>query len=237
MALTLPEDDKLVFTNLAGFSPDQRRLVVSAFAASTPASNLLDFARKVARLAGLTISETHDLVQLFGFLSRLQVEEEIEVLQLADDITEAMQTDQSIKPPTGGWDAFRDLLVELLEKSTALRITSKASEVIAENERRLCPDHSRVISDVRPVFSDEIGEQPDAAVVVHTLKIAYHQSDSEDVKEFFVSLDSQDLEKLQDLIDRAREKEESLKSMVKKSGVPYLDTDTEEEVGPDADKE
>lgn len=51
-------------------------------------------------------------------------------------------------------------------------------------------------------------------VVVHLLKLGYHSA-AERHQEFFVSLDSDDLQTLRNLIDRAEAKAKSLKTSLR----------------------
>ncbi|HET6386457.1 MAG TPA: hypothetical protein VFJ58_23945 [Armatimonadota bacterium] len=81
-----------------------------------------------------------------------------------------------------------------------------------------------MLSDVRHVFSHDLA--PVAAVIVHQLRIGY----LEDVerKEFWVTLDTNDLDQLIATLDRARTKAEKLRATIATSGIHYLPPEDDE---------
>lgn len=91
----------------------------------------------------------------------------------------------------------------LLENFDSIRISTKAQEIILENTHNF--SEARIVSDIRPVFDNELGENKKYAVVVHSLKLEYTKKDS--LRELFIALDLSDLEALKQVIDRAIEKD------------------------------
>ena len=106
---------------------------------------------------------------------------------------------------------------QLLNIST-LNTLSKAIRLQRDGERLYCD--AKILSDIRPVFSEEASEGPGSAVITHTLKLGYHEDD--DHKQFFIVLDQQDLFQLWEVIDRALKKAEALTALLEKSGLPRL---------------
>ncbi len=115
-------------------------------------------------------------------------------------------------------DQLRVNLQKLL-KVPSMSIGAKATGLLFENERSLL--NSRVITDIRPVFqmdSTDIG----AAVILHTLKLEYAESGDGD-KEFFIVLDSTDIDSLIANLERAKEKGQKLKGILKNTAIPLID--------------
>ena len=83
-------------------------------------------------------------------------------------------------------------------------------DVATDDERIFC--HARILTDMRPVFGSEIESGPAGMVIVHLMKIAFHDATSKDHKEFYVSLDSDDLQTLKKIAERAEVKASTLKS-------------------------
>jgi hypothetical protein len=79
---------------------------------------------------------------------------------------------------------------------------------------------TRVLTDVRPVF-DQDGKAPRALTVVHNLRIHYHRGDKHE--DFFVALDSKDLQKLIDSLVRAKDRSEALKTALAITNIPYIE--------------
>jgi hypothetical protein len=99
-----------------------------------------------------------------------------------------------------------------------LSTLSKATNLQRAGERLYCL--ATIFSDVRPVFGQDVKSKPVGAVITHTLKLAYHEGG--DHKEFFIILDDQDLEELQAVIHRARQKSETLTTLLVETKIPRL---------------
>jgi hypothetical protein len=116
-------------------------------------------------------------------------------------------------------DIFKQRITRLLAPSSSLAITARAVDVLTEHERIFTS--ARIITDIRSVFSDP-SEKPSAAFIVHMLNIHYRQG--REKKEFFVALDSDDIAKLKEVLDRAEKKAKSLATLLDASGIHTLDT-------------
>jgi hypothetical protein len=109
-------------------------------------------------------------------------------------------------------EGLKDLLTKLLCEKGVLVLAVKAREVIGDEAITYLS--SRILSDIRPVFGDEVGEQALGAGIVHRMKLVYWENFVQ--KEFFVSLSDEDLDELSDVIDRAREKAVVMRGMLTK---------------------
>jgi hypothetical protein len=104
------------------------------------------------------------------------------------------------------WTQFRKRL-ERLFNVESLSLSAKAVLLQLEHERRY--HEARVLTDVRPVFGADPSVPPKAAILNHTLRLAYHDNSSE-IREFYIALDSIDLSEFIEVLVRAQEKERSL---------------------------
>ena len=129
---------------------------------------------------------------------------------------------KSLSVPDAEWDDFRRYLTDLFANAAALAITAKASEIRWENERIVCMPGCRLLSDMRPIFADKVSDQPGAVIVLHTLKLAYHSA-ADDVQEFYVTMDSDDLFLMHEIIERAIEKDQSLRTLLERAGLACLE--------------
>lgn len=101
----------------------------------------------------------------------------------------------------------------IFSKSINLKHTVKALELLGENDHVY--SYSRIISDIRTIFNDDIENQNRRAVVIHNIRFDYkHNGQS---KEFYISLDNADLNKLKRNIERALDKEDVIKNDYKGS--------------------
>jgi hypothetical protein len=69
-------------------------------------------------------------------------------------------------------------------------------------------------------MSSSPDEEPYGAVIVHLLKLSYHEDG--DHKEFFVALDDADLKHLKEVIERAERKAKTLRGKLKAGATMYL---------------
>ena len=99
-----------------------------------------------------------------------------------------------------------------------LGIIAKAKKLQRVGERLYC--NAKIMSDIRPVFSDDPSLRPSGAVITHTLTIAYHGGSEH--SEFHVALDSEDVDELADVLARAGKKDETLRKFLKESKFPDL---------------
>lgn len=78
--------------------------------------------------------------------------------------------------------------------------------------------NARVVSDLRPVFRDPDLE-PAAVVVMHQLRVAFQSGLNGELEHLSIALDTDDLEALRDVIERALAKDRSLRAYVTGKGV------------------
>jgi hypothetical protein len=114
---------------------------------------------------------------------------------------------------------FKERIVTLLSLDALNLIEAKAKELQQEGQRLLLD--ARILTDIRPVFGEDIGENPTAFILTHTLKLHYHEGGEH--REFFVALDEQDIASLKKMSERAQEKTVVLKRVVAASGIRYVD--------------
>ena len=109
----------------------------------------------------------------------------------------------------------------------AIAITVKALDLAVSDEKVLL--RPRVVTDVRPVFpvGDEGADaRPDAVLVKHSLRLEYLQGN--DSRTFVVSLDSVDVTRLREALDRAEHKARSLSGMIERAGIQELTVEVDD---------
>ena len=117
------------------------------------------------------------------------------------------------------WEEFRAYLSQILMCERSVGITSKALRVMTDHSHVF--RDARILTDLRPVYRLNPEEPPDAAVIVHTLKIEFMEDGQ--TRKFFVALDSLDLIRLEALIKRAKLKQKGLKDVFKDKTLSILD--------------
>jgi hypothetical protein len=115
---------------------------------------------------------------------------------------------------------FKARLMDLLDIES-FGVASKALSLKNECDHLFCV--GRILTDARPVYSDDVSAPPRAALILHTLRLAYHKTN--DLKEFYITFDDSDLKELRDLLDRADLKSKSLTVALKSAGINVITTE------------
>jgi hypothetical protein len=149
------------------------------------------------------------LVSLYGAKSA----RDVSIEDFAEEVCEAMESipEENLRLSHTERAQFKEKLLTLLNADVFGFIT-KIRDLTIEHERTFC--HARIMTDMRPVFDSRIEDGPRAILVTHLLRLAYHEG-SEKPKDFYVSLDANDLRTLRQLIDRAEAKAKALRSAAK----------------------
>lgn len=165
-----------------------------------------------SQIPSIEADDASDIVRSLVHLCRLIQSEIIDSKTVVERVAELPDED-SVEI---NQSELSERLSAFLEKSS-LQITAKASNIMTSYPQVF--EASQIITDIRPIFYDE-SKEPVAAVITHTLKLGMWQSGER--KDFFITLDSQDLDTLKQTIVRAEEKGERLSSIIKESTLTYL---------------
>lgn len=99
-------------------------------------------------------------------------------------------------------------------------IASKAEDLLNDYSNSYIL--SRVVSDIRPVFSIDVNEDLRAGMILHNLSIHYQSNDEPYHKTITLTLSPEDVLDLKASLDRADIKEKKLQSVLEKSNMIYL---------------
>jgi len=138
---------------------------------------------------------------------------------LANDVAEAASKDGYFQGVST--DILRDRLSRLLGLDSLNLVDAKAKELQLEAEHMFCD--TRIVTDLRPVFGGNVADSPEAMIIVHTLKIGYHDAGDQKHKEMFFSVDADDIAKLAEALKRAQDKTKVLKAKMDSVGIPTVD--------------
>jgi hypothetical protein len=215
-ALKIPPSDQKTLAKLLAFSPARLASLKEALRNAPPALLPSDLAKKMPADIFEAEEDAEAIITLLTTLYAVRRRADASVSEFVNEICEVAKTE--LLHDGGDWARIRDDLVDLLSLDATLGVTAKALDVMTEHQRILVK--ARILTDLRPVFKDNVNEPPAAAVIVHTLQLVFHENDEH--KEFFVAMDSSDLESLDRLIERAKQKGSSLKALAATSKLTVL---------------
>lgn len=173
-----------------------------------------------AKVTDVTEFDIEQVIMTMTSLYLARADMEMGNSEFLEEIVEAISESPSAPPDFTEQprEKFRQRLNDFLNIHS-FGIVAKAQEVLHQHEHAL--SRVRILTDIRPVFGKELTDSPDAAVLMHTLKITY-LADGE-FRDFFVAMASSDIKMLREALDRAEKKAESLKTVFSQTGVNIIE--------------
>ena len=212
MALALPQSQYPAFSALIQLTPDQRQRLLEALRVITPTLDDTQLSRQLSKDVGIPLSRMKMLLDMLINMYSVRLARKLSAEQFAQEICDfaAASSTPTIKPADENWEPIRQSIAALLDLTNTLGVIAKAATILTESERLF--EDGRIITEIRPIFADNLDDRPPAALIVHTLRIKYY--DAEGPKEFYVALKSSDVQKLKKTTQRALTKEQNLRRIV-----------------------
>lgn len=218
-ALNLPEELKPGVVRMLEVSDEAISELASQLEKAPFAFSSEDLSEAITpQIKGISPSDLDEMLESLVFLYAVRDSAEVPLADFVDDVTEGLEQEEDLAQTLGKVtpDKFKERLSVLLNIK-AVAITSKARSKQKAHEKTLCT--AQLLTDIRPVFGSNGDDAPVAAVPIYTLNISYHHGRI--LKEFFVALDADDLDILEDLIHQARSESAQLKSILNTVKIPY----------------
>jgi hypothetical protein len=167
----------------------------------------------IRSVSTINADEFKQIAEALAGLYSVKSIRDVSVEEFVEDVCDAMEAlpEEQLKLPHSEREQFKGKLNALLS-ADFFSVVAKAFDLATEDERTFCS--ARVLTDLRPVFGLRVEDGPRAMVVVHLLKLTYHEG-TDKHQQFYVALDDGDLKTLRKLIDRAEAKAATLTSAVK----------------------
>jgi hypothetical protein len=219
----IPSAYRGALIKLAEYSDTQIDELCSLLEAHPAVVTSRQVARDVAdKLKTINADEGYSLLEavifLFYFLASRAGSRDVLLKEVTTGITTSGDEKQpKLAPPA--IPNFQKNLNRFLSLSKVVH-TAQALAVATDSQRLY--SESKILSDLRPVFGNEVTSPPLGIVILHSLKIQFAEDGSE--KEFFVGLNSADLRELQACIARALDKEASLRQFIEQSKMTLFET-------------
>lgn len=221
--LTIPEQYERGFIEIRGLEEDQVRELVSALKDEPPMLNRADLQQRVGQKVSPDLSSNLDeimetLISLYALRDSMGLALP-DFVEAVTGMVDESGTEELEFAREEERERFEATLVQLLGLDS-LSIAARAADILYERERTV---HGipRVFTDIRPIFGADPEAKLRGAVIVHTLKISYHER--EQIRELFVALDAENVNELIDVLQRANSKAETLKRFLDDTGVQYID--------------
>jgi hypothetical protein len=191
---------------ILGLPNDDRVKLVGAFQDTPLVSSVAMLTAEVSRRAEMPASTLEPVVRALTALAIPHARGSVDdARSFARELIQAAGEDRQLREAFGSVlnDTTAEQIGAILACELSVRATAKALDISGQSERVV--SESRIISDIRPVFGDQIAE-PLHAVILHTLRL---ECIGEFQHQHFL-LSSQALRELKDVVERALTKEAAL---------------------------
>lgn len=205
--LSIPEEQQPALNRIRTMPEESLRAFASAMERSP---------NTVPSVQGLSPDEAEMIQEAVMELYRVREFFSMEPPAFVEDMAESLQELEGF--PAAELPAFKERLTRLLTMDS-VSIAAKAASLKLEYERRFCT--ARILTDARPIYGADPSQPPDAAMIMHVLRISYHD-DTSDLREVFIAMDGDDVTTLRDLLDRAEKKAQSLQSVFAAANVKVV---------------
>ena len=219
----IPEEYQRGFIDIRQLDEDRVRKLVLALEDAPPTRNRADLQRRIVEKTGSEsdgdldeIMET--LISLYALRDSMGLDLP-EFVELVDEMMEESHIEELNFADDEDRENFNTKLTQLLSVYS-LDISARAADILYERERTI-HGTPRIFTDIRPVFGADPKIGPRGAVLVHTLKIRYHEG--REIQEVFLGLDTDQVNELMGVLERAISKAEALKRFLEDKDVPYID--------------
>jgi len=176
----------------------------------------LDLPSRVIQTLSIAEVAKTDLDQIISAVISISLVRWMHDVSLESFVKDLSQAIQSFNPSINTDESKQRLLRVLNVES--LTIASKALTIFTDYQRTM--HGAKVLSDVRYVFQSRPEDEPYGAVIIHLLKLSYHEEG--DHKEFFVAMDDNDVARLKAVLERAEEKAKTLRRKLDLAQTAYL---------------
>ena len=222
MALTVPSGQIASIKKFLELPDDKIQEFLDALSHAGPHFNMRDLGTAVLEKTKFAPELVRGIVLVLGSLYLTQDAQGTPLEQFVDgEVLAALKNTDAFSKERFGtqWDRLRNFLLTALSLENTVGTSAKAGHVLTQHERIFVT--ARVLTDIRHVFHRDVNEKPNAALIVHMLKITERDNNGNTNDKYF-ALDSNDVRRLRALLDRAIAKEETLKKLLSESSVSLL---------------
>ena len=199
----IPKDERPALSLLAGLTDEQASELSRALSTAPDELGDDEFVQHV--LDG-TSAEADDVKRILTAVRQIASAQEVLEVQpdvFLNDIAEGMGKieEDELRLDETKQGRLRDRLAALTQ-SPAIEVHAKARSLQQDRENTYC--RARIITDLRPIFGSDVRQSPKAVLVAHMLRITYHHGSQGALRDVFLTLRTEDLDLLSELIERAR---------------------------------
>lgn len=216
--LRIPDQQIEVFAELLSTPSSDLEVMAEAIEGTElPSLSEAEFATRVAKKIGADESKVLRAVRVLTMLHVVARAFDIAREDVIPSVISAVRKEEKLDTDDDQVKALEAFFDRVLFLDKPTRLLAKGSYLLAGHACTY--GNARVITDLRPIFGAELGA-PLAAIIQHSLEIHVHKgAKGEDL---YVVLDGQQVEKLIEVLKRAKVKEAQLLQWTSDVELPLL---------------
>jgi hypothetical protein len=218
MALEIPKEHIPAIGKILKLSDAAIEELISALLSTTITAEAPAMAEKIAALVpSIPLEDLGAIIDTLYSLYHVREFSEVRPARFNRDLVDTLlqNSDLGLKKDDASITGKR--FQRLLNLKT-LNTLSKAIRLQRGGERIY--GDAKIITDIRPVFDEDVTKRPTSAVITHTLQLGYFEDGEH--RQFFIVLDEQDLDALQEVIERSKTMGDTLTHLLDSAGIPRL---------------
>lgn len=174
----------------------------------------------IASITGFTPEDVTDITRAVMSLLLLRSSSDKSLEELIDELISTIKKGdfEELKLSDENYNKVKENLSEILSIENLL-LSAKAVGIKFEHDNLF--ERAKVLTQILPVFSDDVDETPRAAIIAHQLSVHYFQDGEH--KEFFLRIDEEEIEDLIQILERAKNKAKSLQRFLETTNVKYIE--------------
>lgn len=225
--LKIPNEHLAGFQEIVRLEPRETSAIESALKDTTVVSldqeEIIDSVRQnLSSDVSVSDQSLRDMLSVLISLNVVRGANNLPTSNLAADVVASLRTEQRVtfEPYEGDWGKVADKLNALLAAGDSIELIAKVFDIITEYRNVYCAPETRIVTDIRPIFTDDVSKGPAAAAIIHNLKICYRRNGERD--EFYVAIDEDELNHLREVLDRAEAKADLLREAIGLTKMRYV---------------
>jgi hypothetical protein len=224
MKLKIPPAQRDGFKQFMSLPDDKWRSLLQALEAAEPTISASVLAAHVSQQVDLSPDLLRQVIVMAGSLYVTCDERGLGRNEFVEAVIQAAVEEKFLdRGDSEARSRLKERISRLLSLDQSLGVSAKATQLLFKHKNPLLT--ARIFTDIRPIFTGEENPTPRAAVVVHTLELLTN-TDGHRLSHY-IALDSTDLRTLKRIVDRAIDKETSLKAIM--ASLPLVEIEELEE--------
>ena len=200
----IPKDERPSLALFAGLGDEQISELAGALSTASAELGGDEFVEHVVKgTPSVTAGDVERVLKAVRQVASAREILEVRPDVFLNDVAEGMGEieERELRLDETGRRRLRERLSALTE-SPAMEIHAKAQSLRHDRENTYC--RARIVTDLRPVFGSDVRQSPKAILVAHMLRITYHHGSRGALQDLYLTLQTEDLDQLRELVERAK---------------------------------